>query len=310
MRYRFITVDVFTDRAFGGNPLAVVLDGRGLDTGQMQALTREFNLSETVFVLPPDDPAHTCRLRIFTPGAELPFAGHPTVGTAFVLATTGRIPLAEDYTHIIFEEGVGPVRVAIVEDLGEPKLVQFAAPLMPEFGPAPPSRAEVAAVIGLTAADLVSGDQPIEAVSCGVPFLYIEVEDRAALGRAAINLTAWRDVLADTWAPNLYVVTRDHELPNTDIRARAFVPAMGVMEDPATGAAATALAGFLAKREGNPTGTHRWVVEQGFEMGRPSIIEVEAVEEDGQVTAIRVGGRSVLISEGEIEAPPATAGGG
>ncbi|MDQ2695825.1 MAG: PhzF family phenazine biosynthesis protein, partial [Pseudomonadota bacterium] len=188
MAYRFYTADVFTDRPFGGNPLAVFPDGRGLADAAMQQIAREFNLSETVFVFPPLDPAHTRRLRIFTPAAELPFAGHPTLGTAFVLAAIGELPLAGDATRIVFEEGVGPVPVLIRAENGRPAFMQLAAARLPEFGPPPPPEAVLAEVLSLNAADLAGADDPAQAVSCGVPFLFVAVRHRDAVRRARVQI--------------------------------------------------------------------------------------------------------------------------
>jgi trans-2,3-dihydro-3-hydroxyanthranilate isomerase len=299
-RYHFYTADVFTNQRFGGNPLAVLTDARGLDSAAMRAITREFNYSESVFVLPPEDPAHTRKVRIFTPGAELPFAGHPTVGTAFILAAAGEIPLTGDTTRIVLEEGVGPVSVAIRYEAGKPVFSQLSAARMPEYGPEPPSSADVAAVYGLSPDDLLSGEYGMEAVSCGVPFLFVAVCGRDVLARIRLDRQRWEQVFASYWAREAYLFCFDPERPGSDLRARMLAPAMGIAEDPATGAAATALAGYLGKRS---TGSKalRWVVEQGFEMGRPSILEVEAEKTDGQISAIRVGGASVLVSEGWIE---------
>ena len=299
-RYAFYTADVFTSRRFGGNPLAVLPDARGLDEAAMMAVAREFNYSESVFVFPPDNPAHTRRLRIFTPAAEMPFAGHPTVGTAFILASIGAIELAEDLTHIIFEEGVGPVPVSIRAVDGEPVFAQLSAARMPVVGPTPPARAELAAVLGLSVEDLLDGEYSPQAVSCGVPFLFIPVRSRADLARIRVDHKLWQSLLGDWWAREMFVFAFDPELPGSDLRARMFAPALGIAEDPATGAAATALPGYLAPRSGQRHGTLRWKVEQGFEMGRPSILEVEADLLEGEVQAIRVGGASVMVAEGFI----------
>jgi trans-2,3-dihydro-3-hydroxyanthranilate isomerase len=304
MRHRFLTVDVFTDRAFGGNPLAVFpvsAENSGLSTGQMMAVTREFNLSETVFVLPPENPAHTCRLRIFTPGRELPFAGHPTVGTAFVLAAAGLVSLTGDETRILFEEGVGPVPVTIRSEGGIPRFTELSAAVLPEFGPAPPPVSVLAELLSLTPEELTA-ETPPEQVSCGVPFLFIPVRDRAALGRARVRLDRW-DALYPEPGPELYLFSRDPELPGSALRARMFAPSLGIAEDPATGGAVTALGGYLGVREPEREGTKRWVVEQGFEMGRPSLLHLEVDKKDGAVSAIRVGGSSVLVSEGTMEIP-------
>lgn len=303
MRYRFYTADVFTDRVFGGNPLAVFPDSGGLDTRQMQRVAREFNLSETVFVAPPENPENTRRLRIFTPSAELPFAGHPTIGTAFVLASIGAVAVEGEVTRIVFEEGVGPVPVSIRSFNGKPVFAQLSSAKLPEFGPEPPALAEVAAVLSLDASDLVEKGPAPRAVSCGVPFLFVPVRDRGAMGRVRLDHGTWERVLSSFWAPHLYVVTLDTERPDSDLHARMFAPALGIAEDPATGAAAAALAGYLGGPETIGTGTLRWVVEQGFEMGRPSMLEVEADKVDGEITAVRVGGAAVLVSEGEMEIP-------
>jgi len=301
--YTYYTADVFTGQVFGGNPLAVLPDARGLDPATMQLIAREFNYSETVFVVPPDDPAHTRRLRIFTPGGELPFAGHPTVGTAFVLAASGALPLTGDLTRIVFEEGVGPIPVAIRARDGAPYYTQLSAAKMPEFGPEPPALAEIAQVFSLQPDDFLNGDFTPQAVSCGVPFLFVPLASRAALARIRLDRAAWERSLAGYWAPEVFLFSFETERPTSDLHARMFAPRMGIAEDPATGAAATALAGYLSRRDLSPAAQLHWVVEQGFEMGRPSILEVEAERQGGVVTAIRVGGASVLVSRGVLSLP-------
>ena len=303
MELRYHTLDVFTDRVFGGNPLAVFPDGRGVSGDRMQRIARELNLSETVFVLPPDDPAHTRRLRIFTPAAELPFAGHPTVGTAFLLAALGEVPLAGDETGIVFEEGVGPVPVRIQARGGRPVFTELTAARLPERGPPPPPRAELSELLGLAEDDLPEDGWAAEGWSCGVPFLFVALRGRAALARARVDPARWEALLAGWWAPHLYVLARDPELPGSHVRARMFAPAMGIAEDPATGGAASALAGYLAARSPEREGTLRWTVEQGFEMGRPSLLRVEADVRGGEVAAVRVGGASVLVAEGVMRLP-------
>ena len=246
MRYRFYTADVFTDRAFGGNPLAVFPDGRDLSSEQMRRVARELNLSETVFVFPAERPRHTRRLRIFTPSAELPFAGHPTIGTAHVLASIGEIALERDVTNIVFEEGVGPVPVRIRVQDGRPVFAQLAAPRLPEFGPPPPSLEKIAATLSLYPSDLLRAEVGPQAVSCGVPFLFVPVRDKEAMRRVRVNREQWERSFSSYWAPHLYVFA---ELNGSSLRARMFAPALGIEEDPATGAAATALAGYLGVRD-------------------------------------------------------------
>jgi len=297
----FCTLDVFTDTRFGGNQLAVFPDARGLDSDQMATIAREFNLSETAFVLPPDDPAHTRRVRIFTPAGELPFAGHPTIGTAHALAALGHIPLTGDLTRIVFEEGVGPVPVSIRSRGGVPTFAELSVAKLPETGAPPPSRSALAELLSIEVADLTGGTWSPQSVSTGVPFLFIPVRDRNVLKRARIKLDRWEAILKASWAPEVFVFSRDPERDGSHIRARMFAPGLGIGEDSATGSAAAALGGYLGARDAAKDGTLRWVVEQGFEMGRPSILEVEADKADGKITAIRVGGASVMVSRGEME---------
>jgi trans-2,3-dihydro-3-hydroxyanthranilate isomerase len=303
VRYRFLTSDVFTDRIFGGNPLAVFPDGQGLPSEQMQRVARELNLSETVFVLPPESPDHTRRLRIFTPGTELPFAGHPTVGTAIVLASIGEVLVEGAETRIVFEEGVGPVPVLIRSEGGVPVFAQLSAARLPESGAPPPSAAELAELLSIDPADILTGGDAPENVSAGVPFLFIPVRDRSVLARCRVRMDRWDALLAGPEAPELYVFSRDPELPGSHFRARMFGPGLGIPEDPATGGAVTAFGGYVAVRAPERDGTLRYTIEQGFEMGRPSILHLEVDKRDGKVTAVRVGGGAVLVSEGTMEIP-------
>jgi trans-2,3-dihydro-3-hydroxyanthranilate isomerase len=324
MGHRFVTADVFTDRLFGGNPLAVFPEASGIDPGLMQSIAAEFNLSETVFVLPPDDPAHARRLRIFTPALELPFAGHPTVGAAFVLAALGEVPLSGGETDIVFEEGVGPVPVRIrAEDGrpvftqlttavlpergappdGRPVFTQLTTAVLPERGAPPPTRDILATALSLEPGDLVEGADRAEAWSAGVPFLCIPVTGLDALARARPDLSLWDTALAQGDSQYVYLFTRETGAADSDIRARMFAPAMNITEDPATGAAAAAFTGYLAARDVTADGTVAWVIEQGVEMGRPSRLHVEADKQAGALSAVRVGGSSVLISEGIFKLP-------
>lgn len=305
MNIAYYTADVFTDQVFGGNPLAVIPDARGLDTETMRRITREFNYSESTFVFPPEDPRHTRRVRIFTPAAEMPFAGHPTVGTAFVLAAIGEIAPDGPETRVIFEENVGPVPVTVRFENGLPVYSELTAARLPEFGPTPPPLDEVAALLGLHAGDLIGGDWSPQGSSCGVPFLFVPLRDRSVLARARLDLPRWERTLGGWWARELFLFCHDPERPGSDLRARMFAPGLGVGEDPATGAAASALAGYLAARSPLRDGTLRWTVEQGFEMGRPSILRVSADLSAGQIRAVRVGGQSVLVSRGTLTLPEA-----
>ncbi|HTR77105.1 MAG TPA: PhzF family phenazine biosynthesis protein [Gemmatimonadaceae bacterium] len=303
MRARYLTADVFTDSMFGGNQLAVFPDAGAIPPDLMPRIAREFNYSETTFVLPPADPAHTARVRIFTPGGELPFAGHPTVGTAHVLASIGAIRLTGDRTTIVFEEGVGPVPVLIRSTAGKPTFAQLSAAKLPESGAKPPDARTLAKMLSLAPTDLLGGDYEAETVSCGVPFLFIPLKNRSAVGNARLDPALWEATLSRYDTSKVFVFARDAERTGSDIRARMFAPGIGVPEDPATGSAAVALGGYLARRDSRQTGTLRWVVEQGFEMGRPSILEIEVDKSGGAVTASRVGGSSVVVCEGQMSLP-------
>lgn len=297
--YRYATADVFTDTIFGGNQLAVFPDARGLDTARMQAVAREFNYSETVFVFPPENAAHTRKVRIFTPGVEMPFAGHPTVGAAFVLATLGEIPLDGDETHIVLEEGVGPVPVTLRRGRDGALTAQLSVVKLPEIGPPPPGRDVIAEILSLDVGDLVGGMSASQAVSCGVPYLLVPLRDGDAVARARVRPERFAATLARYWAPNVMVFARN----GAAIHARVFVPELAVPEDPATGSAAASLGGYLAARDPIADGTLHWSITQGVEMGRPSLLEVEADKRGGAITAIRVGGAAVMVSRGEMEIP-------
>lgn len=298
---RYLTCDVFTDHLFGGNQLAVFPDASEIPPELMPRIAREFNYSETTFVLPPSNPKHTRRVRIFTPGGELAFAGHPTIGTAHVLATIGAIDLTGDETHIVLEEGVGPVPVTIRTTDGKPTFAQLTVAKLPEVGPPPPAPARLATMLSLEIADLVGNDMPPEAISCGTPFLFVPLRDRGAVARARARPDLLEQTLGNYWTQMVMVFALEAERPDSDIRARMFAPTIGVPEDPATGSAAVGLGGYLANRDPRFDAKLRWVVEQGFEMGRPSILEVEVEKKAGKVTAVRVGGESVLVCEGRMQ---------
>lgn len=297
MRYRFHTLDVFTDTRFGGNPLAVVLDADALNGGQMQTIAAEFNLSETVFVLQPAKAGGNRRkLRIFTPQAELPFAGHPTVGTGYLLAALKLLEVSPAEPVMVLEEGVGDVPVTVQFGTDGPLSARMSVPRLPERGPEAPPPADLAAMLSLAEADLLTGHA---AYSCGVPFLFIPVRDRKAIARVKLRMDLWDKQLSDWWAKSVFLFTTETVSKDAHIHARMFAPALGVHEDPATGSAACALAGFLHDQKPRD-GQRHWRIEQGFEMGRPSHIELEADIAGGHIAALRVGGSSVQISQGWI----------
>lgn len=297
-RLHYHRVDVFTDRAFGGNPLAVFTNGRGVDTETMQAIAKEFNLSETTFVLPPDDPKHDWRVRIFTPGSELPMAGHPTVGTSFVLAREHLIPRDARETTIVLEEGVGPVPVRIEFKDGEPSFAEMTQPL-PTFGPAIEDRASAAAMLSLEESDL-EADLPVQIVSCGVPFMYVPLRSLDAARRSRPRADLMERVAEEQGIPpEVFVFTREVEHEGSTVHSRMFAPGLGITEDPATGAASGPLGCYLVKHGVLPAGDI--VSEQGIEMGRPSFIHIKIETEGDAITAVRVGGRCHFAGEGFIE---------
>lgn len=303
MEFRYYTLDVFTDSPFGGNPLAVFLDADRLPEELMPRIARELNLSETVFVLRGRTQGALRRLRIFTPGMELPFAGHPVIGTAALLADRGLVTFAGEYAGFTLEAEVGLIRIRVRRRIGVPTFAQLTSAQLPQRGPAAPAPADLARLVGLGTEDLGQGaDQP-EAWSCGVPFLFIPLRDAATLGRVQLNLTEWGRTIANFWAPHVFVFCRQPELPGSDVRARMFAPALGISEDPATGAAAAALAGYLAARVQSPSGTLQWTLKQGLEMGRPSLISLECDVNGGLVKAVRVGGTAVPVFEGLLRLP-------
>ncbi|MGI9042587.1 MAG: PhzF family phenazine biosynthesis protein [Gemmatimonadaceae bacterium] len=312
MSYAFHTADVFTDVAFGGNQLAVLPDARGLSSGQMAQIAREFNFSETIFVFPPEDPANTRRVRIFTPGAELAFAGHPTVGAAYVLALTGEISLDGDETRIVLEEGAGPVPVLIRSREGKPYFTQLTAPKIPELVRNDFDAEIIARGLSLGTGDLdLDNGKSIEVVSAGVPFLIVPLKTVETLGRARLDQQAWEAVVRSGGTTEVFIFTEDESSKARDgvrdgdgmVRARMFAPSFGIPEDPATGGACACLGGYLAWRSARTDGTLRYAVTQGIEMGRPSLLEIETDIEHGRVTQVRVGGASVLMTTGTLHMP-------
>lgn len=301
MKYRFYTLDVFTGTRFGGNPLAVLPEAEGIDDAMLQTVAREFNLSETTFVRPPDDPANTANVRIFTPGAELPFAGHPTIGTAIVLAELAEGGADAFEREIRLEEQVGVLVVQVTKAAGAPASAQFTSAVLPEPNRAPPGAAEIAAALSLADGDIGAGGHAPGDRIAGNAFLFVPVRDMDALARAEVDTVAWRALSAGKGWVGAFVYTLGGQSPGADYRGRMFGPDVGIVEDPATGAAAATFPGQILANEALADGTHKWFVEQGYEMGRPSQIHIEADVAGGALTAVRVGGQAVRVSAGEIE---------
>lgn len=299
MSVRYLTLDVFTDTPFGGNQLAVFPDATGIPEGALMNICREFNFSETTFCYPPDDPANTRKVRIFTPGAEVPFAGHPTVGTAAALALCeGALP--EGHGRFRFEMGVGIVTVDVRVESPRRAWAELSVAKLPEVGPHAPTINTLAEILSVEASDLMGGAMSPQAVSCGLPFLIVPLKSLKALAASRIRMDRWEQTLQRFWAPEVLVVARDPEQGEHHWRARMYAPGLRVPEDPATGSAIAAFGGWLAMKEPKADGSFAWSVDQGIEMGRPSRLDVSADKIGGQVTAVRVAGRAVLMSEGRL----------
>jgi trans-2,3-dihydro-3-hydroxyanthranilate isomerase len=301
MQLAFVTVDVFTPRRFGGNPLAVVLDAAELQTAQMQAIAAEFNLSETTFVLPPKDPTHTAEVRIFTPKAELPFAGHPNVGTAFVLAMLGRT--AGD--RLVFEEKAGLVPIELLRDGARDVRPRLTAPQPFTRGADVPADL-LAAACGLDPGDIATSRHLPCVASCGTPFIFAELKGRDALAAAQPRPEVFARNFPIDGATGIHLYIEDGGSLAEDggeyhLRARMFAPLHGVSEDPATGSANVALVGLVSSQMPEAAGTLYLRIGQGIEMGRPSLLEASAEKRDGRVVTTHIAGNCVPVMRGTIE---------
>jgi trans-2,3-dihydro-3-hydroxyanthranilate isomerase len=308
-RRRYCTVDVFSDRLFGGNPLAVVLDAAQLSTAQMQAIAAEFNYSETTFVLPPADPAHSAQVRIFTPRTEVPFAGHPNVGTAFVLARELAAAGSAVPAQFLFEERAGIVPVRVLFDTGTAGHAgavigaELQAP-QPLTHSAPVPLEDAAACLSLPAAALSSAVHTPLVASVGLPFLVAEVHTRAALAEARPDAAAHERILPGLGADGIYAYVRYHDDAATGaavLHARMFAPLDGVPEDPATGSATAATLALLAGLDPAADNERHWRVHQGDDMGRPSVLLGVTARRQGRQQPVRLAGRCVPVMSGVIE---------
>ena len=303
MQLKFYTLDVFTEMRFGGNPLGVVMNADALPAGLMQEIARELNLSETVFVQKAQNPSASARIRIFTPTVELPFAGHPTIGTGILLAQLRAGDFSgEQDALVVLEETIGMVRVGVRMRAGKPAYAEFDAPKLPEPAGDPPSSDRLAAALGLKPSEIGFANHRPSQWSAGVPFTFVPVASMAAIGRAEIVSTHWASAFGSSRAGKVYVYTGETAHTTSSFHARMFGPGAGVTEDPATGSAAAALAGVVNEFDQLPAGTHKRIVEQGFEMGRPSLIALSfEVAARGKLEAVRIGGSAVRVSEGQLE---------
>ena len=298
---RFALLDVFAKTPLEGNQLAVVLDSEGLSGERMLAITREFNLAETVFVLPPERPGHRAHLRIFCPAYEMPFAGHPTVGTAVLLAleTFGAEAAGQDAVFVV-EEKVGDIRCVVALHSGKAGHAIFDIPRQSEKVEAEIDDAVLAAMLGLEPSQLGCENHRPSVYSAGVPYLLVPVRDMAAITRARPVIQNWKNALPEG-VGSVYLYTRETTTNDHQFHARMFWLGEGIIEDPATGSAAAAFAGAIAAFDQLPSGTHRFVIEQGFEIHRPSLISLEVDVEGGALHASRIGGDAVLLARGTLD---------
>jgi trans-2,3-dihydro-3-hydroxyanthranilate isomerase len=301
MPRRFVTLNVFTRETLAGNPLAVVLDADGLDSDRMQRIAREFNLSETVFLLPPDEARHRAKLRIFTPGRELPFAGHPTVGTAVLLALQDREGSA-DAAAFGLEEQIGVVSCIAEVESERVGYARFHLPRLPEIWGEGRDSPAAALGLGLDPSEIGFDRHRPSRHSAGVPYDLVPVRSLAAVVRARPNGDAFAQVFGQGNHATAYVYTRETAHPGRHFHARMFAPSFGMAEDPATGSAVAAFVGALMQFESLGNGEHFFVIEQGYEMGRPSEIALQIVIENGTLASAEIGGGAVIVSEGRLNA--------
>ena len=296
--YQFHTLDVFTADRFAGNQLAVLPDASGLSSVLMQAIAKEFSISETVFVLPPDNPAHSAKIRIFTPGLEMPFAGHPTIGTAVLLADLqGRLAGGTSDALIVLEEGIGVVRVGVRRRAGEAAFAEFDAPKLPEPLATPVLPDRMADALGVSPNEIGFENHRPTRYSAGVPYSFVPMRGLEAIGRARMISPIWDSAFGPNGA---YLYCRETVHTTSAFHARMFAPDL-TNEDPATGSAAAAFAAVVHRFDDLKDGTRRLLIEQGYEMGRPSEINLEINVAGGQLRQVRIGGRAVRVSSGTLE---------
>jgi len=302
--YRFVQVDVFTDAPFGGNPLAVFPEAEGLSGEEMQRLAREMNLSETTFVLPPQEPGVDFKVRIFTPAKELPFAGHPVVGTHWVLANLGRVALREPLTRVRFELGIGVLPADLEVKRGRVERVTMTQE-RPTFHGTLEDVTDLAAGLGLPTEAINGTGLPVQVVSTGAPQMMVPVrslDEVRGLDVAHLHIPALNRACRAADTECVFVFTLETERPEANVHVRFFGPLLGVLEDPATGSANGALGAYLVHHRAVPVteGTSYIISEQGAEVGRPSTLYVEVDSEGDEISAVRVGGNVVPVAEGVV----------
>jgi trans-2,3-dihydro-3-hydroxyanthranilate isomerase len=294
--------DVFTDRKLAGNPLAVIFDGDDLSDEAMQAIAKEMNLSETVFVQASGNPAYAARIRIFTPGRELPFAGHPTVGTAIALAERAHAGMTIDLVSVL-EENVGPVRCAVQLSKGEASFAEFDLPRKSQQMSMPLDRIGIAKALQLKTSEICFENHVPSLWTAGVPFLLVPVRDVGAAERVDFDPQLWEATVpfVDGALASAYIYCRGGVSHVAKFHARMFASGMGLLEDPATGSAAAALSGAIHHFDRLTDGHHAVMIEQGVEMGRPSFIHLNMDIEGGAISNARIGGQAVRLASGMLD---------
>ena len=298
--YRYIHLDVFTDRKFGGNQLAVVLEGRGLSSATMQAIAKEMNFSETTFVLPPERPDTDARVRIFTPAEELPMAGHPTIGTTYALARAGIV--APPIDSLTLGLGLGPTPVSL-EWRGEELSFVWMTQRRPEFGEPVADAGTAAAALRVPAETVTATRLPVQVVSCGVPFLFVPLTTRRAVDSAVLDADAYDAFRRATGCDDvpIFLFSPEPGADNGTVYSRMFAPGAGIQEDPATGGASGALGSYLLRnRVVTAESAGAMLNVQGVKMGRPSYIHIAITVDNGAISTVRVGGQSVFVGEGTL----------
>lgn len=302
MRRKYYVLDVFTDRPLAGNPLAAVIDCDGLNDATMQRIAAEFNLSETIFLFEPHDPVNTARLRIFSPKAELSFAGHPTIGAAILVGEL-RAPelLRAQDLRVVLEENIGAISCLVRHRPGKSYQADFTLPKLPARVGLPQSQDQLAAALGIAPVDIGFDYHAPSIYSAGTAFTFVPVASLAALVRARPRVELFDAAFAPIETAHAFLYTRETIEPGHDFHARMFAPTLGIVEDPATGSAAAAFAGVLMAFEKMPDGNHALTIEQGYEIGRPSLIVLGLDVEQNVLVEASIGGGAVIVAEGFLD---------
>ncbi|MGE0626417.1 MAG: PhzF family phenazine biosynthesis protein [Hyphomicrobiaceae bacterium] len=301
MTLTFHTLDVFTRQRLAGNPLAVVLDADGLDADRMQDIAREFNLPETVFAMRPSNPAHWAKIRIFTPAAEIQFGGHPTIGTAVLLAELRMAAMGANQDALItLEIEIGIVRVGVRMAAGTASFAEFDAPMLPQSAGSLAPAEQLAAALDLIPSEIGFANHRPSRFSAGNSFAFIPVRSLSAIAKARPAGAAWPTAFGGQGLVGAYLYTNETVHKSSAFHARMFAPDFGIAEDPATGSAAVALAGVVQRFDAPPDGVHKRMIEQGYEMGRPSSVEMSLEISGGELGGVRIGGAAVRVSEGTL----------